>query len=289
MSNHSIKGIIAGDDFITETVLTGLAHSEDLSKYWIFAQNEKRCEELKKKYNINATTDLDFVKDSSVLIFTFKFKEAKDMLSKLAGKISDDTVIISIVPSIALVFIGGFFPKHQIVRLTFNPSIISGEGLAAYVANDNATNDTKLLARDMLISFGKIIEVGDEDEFEKVRKFIHANTFLSYIVVKSMVDAAEKVGFSLEQSGILIDQIFKGASHTLTKFQFEGNEMLKDGLQNKKFANQSIEAIKEYGIYDAIERYLTSKDADSLFDKNNEDGAEHFNLHYDWFEDMVSK
>ena len=289
MSGHLIKGIIGGDDFIVETVLTGLSRSENLSEYWIVAQNEGRCEELRKKYNINATTDMNFISDASVLILAFRFKEAKDMLSKLAAKISEDTILISVVPGIATVFINGFFPKNQIVRLTFNPSIISGEGIAAYVANDRASNETKVLARDMLVSFGRIIEVSSEDEFEKLRKFIHANTFLSYIVVKSIVDAAHKLGFSLDQSGVLIDQIFKGASHTLIKFQFEGNEMLKDGLRNKKFANQAIDTIREYGIYDEIERYLTSKDSSALFDTNNEDDTEHFNLHYDWFESVVSK
>ena len=71
MSNLSIKGIIGGDDFIVETVLTGLSRSENLSEYWIVAQNEGRCEELRKKYNINATTDMNFISNASVLILEF--------------------------------------------------------------------------------------------------------------------------------------------------------------------------------------------------------------------------
>lgn len=283
MANLS-KTFVAGDDFLTETMLTGLARSEDLNKYWIVAQSEQRCEELRRKYNIKATTDLNFVSDVPVVILMFKFENAKDTLSNLADKISKDTVIISIVPGIALIFIQNFFPNNQIVRFTLNPSIISGEGLAAYVAGKNATDETKSLARDMLSSFGKIVEVGNEDEFEKVRRFIFTNTFLSYVIVRSMIDAGVKQGFSTEQAGDIVDQILKGASHTLIKFQFEGGEMLKDGLRNTEFTNRAIGLVKEYGIYDSIERYLTIKGAKSIFEAHSDDNDETgLNLNYNWF------
>ena len=287
MSNLS-KAFVAGDDFITETVLTGLARSENLSDYWVVAQNEKRCEELRNKYKINATTDWNFVSNASLVILMFKFEEAKDTLIKLADKIPEDTIIISVVPGIALIFIQNFFPNNQIVRLTLNPSIISGEGLAAYVAGKNATDEAKSIARNMLSSFGKIIEVGNEDEFEKVRRFIFANTFLAYIIVKSMVDAAYKTGFSLEQAGVLIDQILKGASRTLINYQFEGSEMLKDGLRNIEFTNRAIDVIKEYGIYDSIQRYLTTKEVKSLFEAYNETNEGGLHINYNWFDEMVN-
>ena len=291
MSNLSIKGIVAGDDFITETVLHALSHNENLSEYWISARNSQQCKEFKRKYNINATTDLDFVKEASVLILTFRFKDAKDMLTKLVGKIHKDTLLVSIIPSIKMKFIEDFFTQNELVRLTMNPSIISGEGLAAYIANDKASDTSKTLARNILSSFGKIVEVGDEDEFERVRKFIFSTTFLSYIIVKSMLDAAQKIGFSNEQSGVLVDQVLRGASRTLIKYPFEGGEMLANGLRNKKFSNTAIELIKEYGIYDSIGRYLTTKDAAALFNKSDgdEDDLSNFDLHYDWFEEAVSK
>ena len=287
MSNLS-KVVVAGDDFITETVLTGLSRTENLSNYCIVAQNEKRCEELKHKYNTNATTDLNFISNANILILTFKFKDAKDMFSSLVGKISENALLISIVPSIALKFINNFFPNNQIVRLTLNPSVISGEGLAAYVPNDKATEESKSIARDMLSSFGKIVEVNNEDEFEKVRKFIFANTFFSYIVVKSMVTAAQKIGFSKEQAGLFIDQMLKGASSTLIKLSFEGGEMLKDGLKNIEFTNRANELIKEYGIYDSMERYLTRKEFKSLFEAYDEGNKSNFHVSYNWFDDIVN-
>ena len=287
MSDLSIKGVIAGDDFITETVLTAIERNDNLSEYWIAAQNPQRCEALKRKYNINATTDLDFVSKSKVLILTFKAENAKDMLSNLVGKVTEDTIIVSVVPGIALIFIHNFFPKNQIVRMTMNPSVISGEGLAAYVTNKNSTEETKELAKSMLSGFGQIVKVNDENEFEKVRRFILANTFLSYVVVKSMIEAAQKIGFSTEQAGILIDQILKGASRSLLELQFEGGEMLKDGLRNQKFINQAVDLIRDYGIYSSIERYLTTKEYRSLFEAHSDDNEDGLHISYDWFNKMT--
>ncbi len=287
MSNFLIKGIISGDDFVTETILTGLALNENLSEYWIVAQNENRCNELRHKYNINAMTNFDLVDKADILILTFKYEDTKEMLSKIAGRISKNTLIISIIPGIALKFVSNFFTDNEVIRLTLNPSIISGQGLAAYIANANATDKSKKVVHDMLAGFSKIIEVSNEDEFEKVRRFIFANTFLSYVLVKSLIDAGTKVGFSTEQAGLIVDQILKGASKTLIDFQNAGNEMLKDGLRNKKFTNHAIELIREYGIYDSLERYLTMKETTSLFEADNYSVENNINLNYNWFERMV--
>ena len=301
MENLTIKGLIANDDFITETILTALARSEnqtefnvtaqsDLSNYYVLAQSEKRCGELRKKYNVNAVTDInEFIDKTALLIVTSKYDDAKDTLSKIADKVSDDTLIVSIIEGIGLVFIQDFFPKNSVVRLTINPSIISGEGLSAFVAGNNVSDASKKIIRDMLLSFGKIIEVNNEEEFEKVRKFILANTFLAYIIIKSMRDAAFKNGYSTEQTSLLIDQILKGASKTLIEFQHMGNEMIKDGFKHTNITNYAVDLIREYGIYDSIERYLTTKELQNIFDFYTEEEEKHYKVNFDWFEDAVSK
>ena len=287
MSNLVKKCLISGDIFVTETVLTGLQQNDDITEYYVFDSSERRRDELEKKYRLNICSNPeDFVKDSAFIIFACKPEEAENILNKISHKVSNETLIVSFVRTLKMENLEKYFPDNGIVRLTINPSVISGEGVGAYFVNkENHSN----VLQELILKFGNIIKVNSEAELESVRNFILANTFLSYIVVKSMVDAGQKIGFSMQQAGLITDHILKGASKTLIKFQFEGGEMLKEGLRHTNITNQAIDLIKSYGIYDSIERYLTSKEIQLLFDSYQNDDDKPVEAQFNWFEKVVSQ
>ena len=271
MSNLSKKCIISGDIFITETILTGLQQSDNITEYIVADSNQNRRDELSKKYKLNVVSDpIEFANDAKFIILAFKAEDAKDIFAKLENKVNKSTLIVSVIGTIAMKFIQDFFPDNQVMRLTLNPSIISGEGIGAYMIGSKINSDAEITAQSLIEKFGNISKIDNETEFENIRNFILANTFFSYIVVKSMIEAAEKKGFSLQQAGLIIDQILKGASRTLIKFQIEGSEMIKEGFRNNNVTNHAIELIKDYGIYDSMERYLTTKEFQSLFFANSD-------------------
>ena len=288
MSNLFKKCLIAGDIFITETILTGLQQHDDITQYWILEPNPQRRDELIRKYNLHVVDNPDeFINEAAFIILTCKAEDTKDLLAKIENKVPKSTLIVSVLGSIAHKFIQNFFPDNEVIRLVVNPSIISNEGLGAYFVGSKTNVQADETAKDLLAKFGSITRIETENELDDVRKFILANTFLSYVVVKSMIEAGIKAGFSMEQAGLITDKILKGASHTLVKFQLEGSEMLKEGMRKTDITNYAIELIKSYGIYDSIERYLTAKEAKTLFESSND--VTDSDVNYDWFEKFVSQ
>ncbi len=252
------KGIIAGNHFITETLLTGLTRNpaEDPQDYCVADSSQELCNEWARKFHVRTTTNpIDFVGSTAFLFLAFHHDSLESIMRKIAPKVKSDTLVLSVMHRTKISDIEKYLPKHQIIRLALNPSIMAGEGIGAYVANDYASVDAKSAAELIIKSLGVMIEVENEASLEDMRKFILANTFLSYMTVKAMVDTGRRLGLSMKDAGFIADHALKGAVYTLVNNRQQGIAMLQDAFR-KDIINEAIELIKDYGISEAVDKML---------------------------------
>lgn len=256
------KGVIAGNHFITENLLSGLTRNEaeDPQEYCVADKTQELCNEWARKFHVRTTTNpIDFVGSTAFLILSCHHAELEGVMKKIAPKIKRDTLILSAMHRTKISDIEKYLPQHQIIRLVLNPSVVSGAGVGAYAANANATVDAKSAAQIIIKNLGSMIEVNDEGELDEIRKFILANTFMSYLTVKSMVDAGRKIGLSLKDAGFITEKILNGATKTLVDDRQRGIAMLQQAYQ-KEILTEAIELIKEYGVYESVDKVLTRDD-----------------------------
>ena len=252
------KGVIAGNHFITENLLTGLTRNEDVDPqdFCVADNTQEVCNEWARKFHVRTTTNpIDFVGSTAFLILAFHHDDLDRVMKKIAPKVKRETLVLSAMHRTKIEDIEKYLPEHQIIRLFLSPSVVSGAGVGAYAANKNATVDAKSAAQIIIKNLGSMVEVGSEEELEKMREFILANTFLSYLTVKAMFDAGRKIGLPGKDAGFIADKILSGAVTTLVNDRQRGIAMLKEAFRKEIF-NESIELIKEYGIYDSIGKLL---------------------------------
>ena len=271
------KGVIAGNNFITENLLTGLTrdNADDPQNYCVADSTQELCNKWAVKFNVRTTTNpIDFVGSAAFLILACHHDDLDGIMRKIAHKIKRDTLVLSAMHRTKIADIEKYLPNHQIIRLVLNPSVVSGAGVGAYAANKNATVDAKSAAQIIIKNLGSMIEVNNEAQLEKMRDFILANTFLSYLTVKSMVDAGRKIGLSTKDAGFIAEKILSGATQTLVEDRQRGIAMLQQAY-HKEILNEAIGLIKEYGIYDSVDKILTKDDfIDPEPPKSN--------VHYQW-------
>lgn len=256
------KGIIAGNHFITENLLSGLTRNEEENPqdYCVADNTQELCNEWARKFHVRTTTNpIDFVSSAAILIFSFHHDALDGIMRKITSHLKPDTLILSVMHRTKIADIEKYLPDHQIIRLVLNPSVLSGAGVGAYAANRNATVDAKSAAQIIIKNLGSMIEVNNEDELDEIRKFIMANTFMSYLTVKSMVDAGRKIGLTMKDAGFIADKILSGAVKTLVDDRQRGIAMLQDAFR-KDVLNEAIALIKSYGIYDSIGKTITKDD-----------------------------
>lgn len=276
-----IKGIIGGDEFLTEVLVRGLTIHGPADAYCVGHCSDQLGSRLTAKCRVQFVKNItDLIPNSAILFLAFNPEETNTLLPHIAERVKEWTLIVSAVNGLKIATLEYFFPKNEIVRLVINPSVISGAGLGAYVPSKKASTDAKSMAEIVLKDCGDVIAVKDENELEEIEKFLAANTFLSYVVVQTMIKNAKKIGMTPKEANFAVDRLLKGSMHTLIDEGYDTAGLISRGLNNKSVHDEAVELIKSYGLDTEIMNNL--KNPEPPPSEIPEDDPKNYKMHYRW-------
>ena len=279
--NTMFKGIVGGDEFSTEALVRGVTIHGPADAYYVTHCSDQLSSRLQVKCGVRNMKNIsDLVPRCAVLFLTFLPEEANVLLPKIAEYVKEWTLIVSAVYGLKLPTLEYYFPHNEIVRLVYNPSIASGAGLSAYAVSQNASTDAKSMAEIVLKECGDVIAVGSEDELESVADFIIANTYFSYIITKSMVKNAKKLGMVPKEANFAVEKILSGSIKTLLKSDYEVTNLISRGFADKFSHDTAIELIKNQGLNEDLTKELADDEPEEQINPN--DDPKNFRMHYSW-------
>ena len=275
------KGIIGGNEFLTEVLVRGLTVNGPADAYCVGHCTEQLGSRLYSRCKVRYVRNItDIVPNSAVLFFTFDTEEANTLLPKIASKIQPWTLVISLVRGLKLATLEHFFPNNEIVRLAINPSVISGAGLGAYAVSKNASADARSMAHIVLKECGDVIAVDNEDELEKIGNYLTANTYFAYLIIRSMMKSAKQLGMDSKETNFAVSKLLQGATHTLIDEGYDTADVISRGLNDEHVAGIAGHLVKSFGITDDV---IQSIEKFEPYPKEKSpDDPENYKIHYRW-------
>lgn len=276
-----VKGIIGGDEYLTEVLVRGLTVNGPADAYFVGHCSDQLGSRLAAKCKAQFVKNItDLIPNSAILFLAFQPEEEKILLPKIAEKIKEWTLIVSVVRDLKLSTLEYFFPNNEIVRLAVNPSVISGSGLGAYVPSKNASTDAKSMAEIVLKNCGDIIAVQNEAEFEEISDYLIANTYLSYVIIQTMIKNAKRIGMEPKEANFAVDRLLKGSMHTLIDVGYDTADLISRGFNDKVVQGEAIDLIKNYGIDAELVKELNRPEPKEK--ENPNDDPKNYKMHYQW-------
>lgn len=276
-----VKGIIGGDDFSTEILVRGLTVNGPADAYCVGHCTDLFGSRLAAKCGVHYVKNIfEVIPNSAILFLTFSPEEANVMLPKIAEKVNEWTLIVSAVYGLKLSTLEYFFPHNEIVRLVYNVSIASGAGLSAYAVSANASTDAKSMAEIVLKDCGEVIAVANENELEAVADYLVANTYLSYVVMQSMVRNAKKIGMTPKEADSAVEKLLAGSMKTILNTDYDMKNLINNYFKDKAVHENAVELIKNYGIDEDLSKELTHLDL--VEESNPNDDPKNYKMHYSW-------
>lgn len=272
MSSNFIKGII-GDGFLTEVLLTAFTRriGIDLSEMYVLAKTSGRCQELLEQFNVHAVQNpMVFVPPAKLLILAVELEDAPRIMKQISDKVSDNVLIMSIIPGLKLNVIEHYFPNHMIIRMLMNPWIVNGYGVSTYVVGDYNPSEAINVAKSILDPLGETITVDSEDELEIIGELISADTFYSYILVKSLIKIGENAGLSNKKAIEVVMKILSSSARAMNDTDAVTDSLLERSYNKGQFLERSRALFDKYEIFDQFRKTFDS----ALEEKN------FFRLHY---------
>lgn len=252
-----VKGIVGGDEFFTEVIIRGLTLNAAADGYCIGNFNETVGKRLENKYGVKFVKNFeDFVGNSALLFLSFEEADTERVLPRIVRKINHETLIISAVSNLNLKKLEETFPDNEIIRLFITPSVISGQGLGAYVVSKNASISAQSVAEIILKECGDVIDVGNEHELEKISDFLVANTYVSYVTIQNMLKSAKKLGLTEIEANFVVSKLFGGSVHTLIETGKDTASMIRRGTLDQRFRTKVTKLIETQGIKAELEKFI---------------------------------
>lgn len=207
MASAIIKGIIN----------TNTINENEINVFDVYSP---AIDKIKEKYNVNPlSSEIELADNSEIIVLAVK----PNIISSVLEKIKDNTnnkLIISIAAGKKIEFIQSFLSgDSRIIRVMPNINATVGEAISAYTANDNVTNEDKLITERILNGIGNVIYL-DESQFPIYGVLGGCSPAFAYMFIEEMARAGVMNGMKKDVALKVAAQAVLGSA----KMILESNE-----------------------------------------------------------------
>ncbi|WP_086475566.1 MULTISPECIES: pyrroline-5-carboxylate reductase [Arenibacter] len=239
----------------------GLTYAESMSKskllkkknLMIFDNSPEKTTSLKKISHFEVYDDLDSCLPKADLIFiAVKPYHCEDLFKKLKNGISEDQIIISIMAGVTINTMQEALGIDKIVRAMPNLPAQIGKGVTSYTASKQVSRIELLTIESLLDTTGRSIFVSSE-------KFIDASTGISgsgpayvFYFMQSMMEAALKMGFSPNDSKVLVSKTFEGAVDLFNQSDLSPNSWMERVASKGGTTRAALDSMEDNNVKELI-------------------------------------
>ncbi|MFA5076215.1 MAG: pyrroline-5-carboxylate reductase [Patescibacteria group bacterium] len=153
----------------------------------------------------------EYLATVQVIIVAVKPQNVPDLYPQLRGRISAETLVISIAAGIKLQSLQAGFEHQRIIRSMPNTPARIGQGVTVWLRSAEVTQEQLKLARQIFALWGKECEVQKEKLIDVATAVFGSGPAYVCQIVESVIDGAVMLGFPWSRVRELVIQTFKGA------------------------------------------------------------------------------
>ncbi len=160
------------------------------------------------------TTDKneDVATGADVIFLAVKPQQIAGVMGKLRGKITADTLVISIAAGVRLAVLAeGLGGEVRLVRVMPNTPCLVGRGACGYCLGETATEDDDRLVEQLLGAVSLAYRV-EEKLIDAVTGLSGSGPAFVYIMIEALSDGGVRMGLPRNVATALAAQTFRGAA-----------------------------------------------------------------------------
>lgn len=250
-----MKVLVIGAGNMGLTYAEGMSKSKLLKKRNIMVLDsaEEKLEELHQISHFDAYERLeDCVPEADIIFLAVKPYHAESLLKTIQTLAKPQQLIISIMAGVTIDSMKEWSKLKKVVRAMPNLPAKIGRGLTSYVASPEVSRIELLTIESLLDTTGKSILVSSE-------KFIDASTGISgsgpayvFYFMQSMLEAAMQMGFSKNDSKVLVGQTFTGAIELFNQNDLSPNSWMERVASKGGTTRAALDSMEDNNVNELI-------------------------------------
>ncbi|MFX0594576.1 pyrroline-5-carboxylate reductase [Melissospora conviva] len=195
-----------------EAVLAGLLRAGRPAERLLATDvRPERGEELRARYGVRVV-DNATAAEADVLVVAVKPQDAAALLAEVSGRISPQTLVVSICAGLTTDFFARRLPAGTpVVRVMPNTPALVGEGMSGISAGAHAGPEHLAIAEEMFAPLGRTVRVPEYQQ-DALTALSGSGPAYFYLLVEAMVDAGVLLGLPRQTAHELIVQTALGSA-----------------------------------------------------------------------------
>jgi len=209
-----MKVLVIGAGNMGLTYAEGMANSQLLGKQKLrlFDKDVDKLHHLTANKLFKGFTNLsDALPSSDIVFLAVKPYQCEELFKEMIPHLNKEQLFVSLMAGVTIETIQKGLQVPKVIRTMPNLPAKVGKGVTSYTESSAISRVELLMVRHLLDTTGTSIHVDSE-------RFIDASTGISgsgpayvFYFMQSMLEAAQKMGFSEYDSKVLVSNTFEGA------------------------------------------------------------------------------
>lgn len=198
----------------------GLTYSEGMSKSPLLNRKKlmihdistKTIEILRKdeKFDVYEKFE-DCLPTADIVFLAVKPYHCDDLFEKIKPFVNEEQIFVSLMAGVTIEKIQEHLGVKKVIRTMPNLPAKVGKGVTSFTESSQVSRVELLMIRNLLDTTGESIHVKNEEFINKSTGISGSGPAYIFYFMQSMLEAAKKMGFSDNDSKVLVSNTFEGA------------------------------------------------------------------------------
>jgi pyrroline-5-carboxylate reductase len=209
-----MKVLVIGAGNMGLTYAEGMSSSNYLNrrKLMVFDVSPDVTARLRNEGRYDVYESLsDCVSVADIIFIAVKPYHSEDLFEEIKPMVRNEQIFVSLMAGVKIKTIQEQLSVDKVVRTMPNLPAKVGKGVTSFTASKSISRVELIMVRNLLDTTGESIHVNDESYIDKSTGISGSGPAYVFYFMQSMMEAAKKMGFSENDSKVLVSNTFEGA------------------------------------------------------------------------------
>lgn len=199
-------------------------------------------------------TTYDCIPLADIIIFAVKPQDAVHLFDSIRDHVQQDQILLSIMAGIQISTIQQYFTTDKVLRAMPNLPSKIGFGMTAYTSSDTTSRVEMNIIHNLLSTTGRAIYIDDESLIDAVTAISGSGPAYVFYFMKSMIDAALKLGLNQVEAELLVNQTFFGSISLYQQSNLNCEEWISQVASRGGTTEAALTSFDKASLHEAIQQ-----------------------------------
>ncbi len=207
--------------------------------------------------NIHIAADA-FIKSADIIILAVKPQDFPSLAKQINPFIQKEQLLLSIMAGIKISTITKLTNAVKVVRCMPNLPAQIGMSMTVFTSSPEIDKKELFIIQNLINTTGKSVYVEDENMIDAATAISGSGPAYVYYFMEAMIQAGVKMGFTLSQAELLVNQTFMGAVHLHNQSELTCGEWIDKVASKGGTTEAAIKVFKENVVNEKIDSALSA-------------------------------